>query len=64
MPMKFPDARATTGRGFMIEIAPTPADAWAAVQRLARPDDLICITGSFFLAAEMRRLIAARPLSP
>ncbi len=51
-------------RAVPTEIAPTPADAWAAVQRLARPDDLICVTGSFFLAAEMRRLIVARPLSP
>ncbi|MCG2683973.1 MAG: bifunctional folylpolyglutamate synthase/dihydrofolate synthase, partial [Planctomycetales bacterium] len=47
-----------------VEIAPTPADAWDAVGRLAQPDDLICVTGSFFLAAEMRRLIAERPLSP
>ena len=56
---------ATNGRGFMsVEIAPTPTDAWDAVGRLAQPDDLICVTGSFFLAAEMRRLIAERPLSP
>jgi dihydrofolate synthase / folylpolyglutamate synthase len=46
-----------------VEIAPTPAEAWDAVHRLAGPDDLICITGSFFLAAEMRRQLAARPLS-
>jgi len=44
-----------------IEIAATPADAWNAACRLAGPDDLICVTGSFFLAAEMRRQIAARP---
>ncbi len=44
------------------EIAATPADAWAAAGRLARPDDLVCVTGSFFLAAEMRRHIVARPL--
>jgi dihydrofolate synthase / folylpolyglutamate synthase len=47
-----------------IEIAANPAEAWAAVHRLAEPDDLICITGSFFLAAEMRRQLALRPLSP
>jgi dihydrofolate synthase / folylpolyglutamate synthase len=41
--------------------AATPGDAWATVHRLAKPDDLVCITGSFFLAAEMRREIAARP---
>lgn len=43
------------------EIAATPAEAWAAIHRLAKPDDLICITGSFFLAAEMRRQIADCP---
>ena len=47
-----------------IEIAANPAEAWAAVHRLAEPDGLICITGSFFLAAEMRRQLALRPLSP
>jgi dihydrofolate synthase/folylpolyglutamate synthase len=30
--------------------------AWAAARRAAGPDDMICITGSFFLAAEMRAL--------
>jgi dihydrofolate synthase / folylpolyglutamate synthase len=49
-------------RAASVEIAPTPADAWSAVHRTAKPDDLICITGSFFLASEMRREIAARPL--
>lgn len=46
-----------------MEFAPTPTAAWSAVHRLAKPDDLICITGSFFLASEMRREIAARPMS-
>ena len=45
-----------------IEITASPAEAWDAVHRLAEPDDLVCITGSFFLAAEIRRQIAARPL--
>ncbi len=39
-----------------------PADAWAAAEQLATAEDLICITGSFFLAAEMRAL-AVRPLT-
>jgi dihydrofolate synthase/folylpolyglutamate synthase len=30
------------------------AAAWAAARRAAGPNDMICITGSFFLAAEMR----------
>jgi len=34
-----------------------PAEAWGDVRSLASPEDLICVTGSFFLAAEMRRLI-------
>jgi dihydrofolate synthase/folylpolyglutamate synthase len=38
-----------------LSIAPTPADAWAAARRWAQADDLICITGSFFLAAELRK---------
>jgi dihydrofolate synthase/folylpolyglutamate synthase len=53
------------------EISPTPRDlcdnpatAWNLVHELATPEHLVCITGSFFLAAEMRREIAARPLSP
>ncbi len=47
-----------------MEIAPDPADAWDAVRRVAEADDLICITGSFFLAAEMRRQLAERPFPP
>lgn len=39
-----------------------PAEAWDSVHRWATDNDLVCITGSFFLAADMRRLIAARPL--
>jgi dihydrofolate synthase/folylpolyglutamate synthase len=38
------------------------AAAWDEVHRLAAPEDLICITGSFFLAAEMRRHALERPL--
>ncbi len=37
----------------------TPAAAWASVEALAEREDLICATGSFFIAAEMRRLLAA-----
>ena len=32
------------------------ADAWNWVRDRAAPEDLICITGSTFIAAEMRRL--------
>ena len=34
-----------------------PDEAWDEVRALATPDDLICVTGSFFIAAEMREQI-------
>jgi dihydrofolate synthase / folylpolyglutamate synthase len=34
-------------------------DAWAVARKAAAPDELICITGSFFIAAELRGLAAA-----
>jgi dihydrofolate synthase/folylpolyglutamate synthase len=46
-----------TGRHYPIYT--NPADAWNHLRQLAAPDDLICITGSFFLAGEMRRLMNA-----
>lgn len=36
---------------------PTAADAWQAAHTLAVPADLICITGSVFLAGELRPVI-------
>jgi dihydrofolate synthase/folylpolyglutamate synthase len=36
-----------------------PAAAWEAARAQAAGDDLICITGSFFLAADLRRILAA-----
>ena len=33
------------------------AAAWDAARQVAGPDDMICITGSFFLAAEMREYL-------
>jgi dihydrofolate synthase/folylpolyglutamate synthase len=38
-------------------LCPTPADAWRAARDRAGPDDLICITGSVFLAGELRPLL-------
>ncbi len=37
----------------------TPPTAWDAISSEATSDDLICITGSFFIAAEMRRGFAS-----
>lgn len=34
------------------------SEAWDAARNAARPDDLICITGSVFLAGELRPLLA------
>ena len=43
-------------------VCPNPAAAWRLAQELITPLHLLCITGSFFLAAEMRAEIAAHPL--
>jgi dihydrofolate synthase/folylpolyglutamate synthase len=40
-------------------ICESPADAWRQVQSTVQTNDLICITGSFYLAAEMRAVIGA-----
>ncbi len=45
-----------------IHAVATPGEAWQMARRLAGPDDLICITGSFFLAAELRPLVLATTL--
>lgn len=42
--------------------AADPLEAWNTASALAKRDDLICITGSFFLAAEVRELIGGRSL--
>ncbi len=46
-------ARELTGRQY--DVVADPSDALAQLRRWAGPDDLICITGSFFIAAELRR---------
>ena len=38
-------------------VVDTPAKAWRLAQLIATPRDLICVTGSFFIAAEIRELI-------
>lgn len=38
--------------------AATPSEAWSDVIRQASSADVICIAGSFYLAAEMRQLLA------
>jgi dihydrofolate synthase / folylpolyglutamate synthase len=43
-----------TGRHY--PIIPDTAAAWRHIRQSATPDDLVCITGSFFLAGEMRKI--------
>lgn len=40
-----------------IEVEPLPQEAWRSAREQARPADVICITGSFFLAAELRSAV-------
>ena len=40
-----------------LHAAADPAAAWKLARRIAGPEDLICVTGSFFIAAELRELI-------
>ncbi len=45
--------------GSRASVADTPADAWRAARAEAGPGDLICVTGSVFLAGELRPLLTA-----
>ncbi len=38
-------------------IADTPSDAWELIRRRVTPEHLVCVAGSFFIAAEMRPLL-------
>lgn len=41
----------------LVHVTNNSATAWKLARRLAGPEDLICVTGSFFLAAELREQI-------
>lgn len=43
--------------GATVHVCADSATAWQLANQLATPEDLICITGSFFLAAEIRTTI-------
>ncbi|TWT78283.1 Folylpolyglutamate synthase [Posidoniimonas polymericola] len=43
-----------------VSVVETPGEALAAALAAAGPHDLVCVTGSFFIAAELRPLVAAR----
>ncbi len=44
-----------TGRRY--PVVADPAEAWREMLRAAAPDDLVCVTGSFFIAAEIRQQV-------
>ena len=50
--------------GCSYRVCAAPAEAWNEVRGRVGPDDLVCVTGSFFIAAQMRRQIRARPIQP
>jgi len=47
-----------------VRVCGDPATAWSTVLSTAGPDDLVCATGSFFLAAEIRSECRSRPFPP
>jgi dihydrofolate synthase/folylpolyglutamate synthase len=47
--------------GKMAQVAPTLKDALDIAYRAVSKEDLICITGSFYLVGEAKRLLAAKP---
>ncbi|HID77210.1 MAG TPA: bifunctional folylpolyglutamate synthase/dihydrofolate synthase [Planctomycetaceae bacterium] len=52
-------AKQISGRRF--PVLDEPAAAWHRASQLASAEDLICVAGSFFIAAEIRRLIGQKP---
>jgi dihydrofolate synthase/folylpolyglutamate synthase len=46
-----------TGNSCEVLVEPQPVDAWRLARKRAQPDQLICITGSFFIAAELRAVL-------
>jgi dihydrofolate synthase/folylpolyglutamate synthase len=56
-------ASETGRRPLPMHVADTPWDAWNRWQSFATPESLLCITGSFFLAAELEQAMANRHLS-
>jgi dihydrofolate synthase / folylpolyglutamate synthase len=50
---------AVDGKGTAVPVCATPRDAWENARQSAMPDELVCIAGSFYLAAELRPLAIA-----
>ena len=47
-----------------VHVAPAVADALALARRLARPSDVICVTGSLMIIGEVKALLRGSVLSP
>ena len=56
-------ARYTELYGKMAQVAPTLSDALAIAYRAVTKEDLICITGSFYLVGEAKKFFAAQKAS-
>ena len=46
----------------LVDLARRPNEAWQHVEASAGQDDLVCATGSFFIASEIRRLVVGTSL--
>ena len=46
-----------------IESSKDPQAAWQRARQLAEPEDLICVTGSFYLAGEVRSMLVGNTVS-
>jgi dihydrofolate synthase/folylpolyglutamate synthase len=44
-------------------VEPQPVEAWKQARKMAQPDQLICVTGSFFIASELREVLLQASLS-
>jgi len=49
---------------YPVHLAADPAAAWKLASRFSGPADLVCVTGSFFIAAEMRDIVIDGPQQP
>jgi dihydrofolate synthase / folylpolyglutamate synthase len=62
LPAEELETLATGCWGGKVHVRSDAQAAWQLARELAGPDDLICITGSFFIAAEMRAAIRGLPV--
>lgn len=57
-PVRLAEVLAEVAPGRPATVHATSAEAWAAARAAAGPDDLVCVTGSVFLAGELRPVLA------